>query len=103
MRIVLTHSTYVDGLVKALQALPKDKGIATVTPGVLKRIQGVKGTSGNTLSLKVTVPLPVTGSFKVLAKRGTSCQEVFITSSPALTAEELQAVLDRTLTLERLK
>ena len=98
MRIVLTHSTYVDGLVKALQALPKDKGITTVTPGRLTRIQGAKGTSGNVLNIKVTVPT-TNGGFKCLAKRGTSCQEVFITS-PSLSAEELQALLDRTLSLE---
>ena len=88
-RVVLTHSTYVPGLISFLQSL--DCSFAsTITPGRISR------TKGNATALSVAITVPVPGGYKALAKRGSLCQEVFFTSA-AGSAELLQAALDARL------
>jgi hypothetical protein len=89
-RVVLTHSTHVEGLVAALKAVPY-AACETLVPGRIKTVSG-SGTGG-CLTLRVTVPVP--GGFRVLAQRGTSLQEVFATTR--LSKEELHAALQAAL------
>ena len=71
-RLVITHSTYVEGLIAWLKVLAKDPDIQTVTPGVISRVRG------HSSDLQLRVSIPVKGGFKVLARKGTSAQEVFV-------------------------
>ena len=71
-RLVITHSTYVEGLIPWLKVLARDPEIQTITPGVIARVRG------HSSELKLRVSVPVTGGFKVLARRGTSAQEIFV-------------------------
>jgi len=80
-RLVITHSTYVEGLIPWLKVLARDPEIQTITPGVISR---VRGRSSN---LQLRVSIPVSGGFKMLARKGTSAQEVFVVTQ--LNKEEL--------------
>ena len=71
-RLVITHSTYVEGLIPWLKVLARDPEIQTITPGVIARVRG------HSSDLQLRVSTPVTGGFKVLARKGTSAQEVFV-------------------------
>ena len=71
-RLVITHSPYVEGLIPWLKVLARDPEIQTITPGVIARVRG------HSSELRLRVSVPVTGGFKVLARRGTSAQEIFV-------------------------
>jgi hypothetical protein len=86
-RVVITHSTYLDGLIAVLKALALQQGIDTVTPAVICRVKG------HTPHLRLRVSTPITGGFKVLARRGSSAQEVFVVTG--WERERLQAELVR--------
>ena len=85
-RVVITHSTYVEGLIPWLKVLARDPEIQTITPGVIARVRG------HSSGLQLRVSIPVTGGFKVLARKGTSAQEVFVVTQ-----------LDRDELLERIR
>ena len=85
-RLVITHSTYVEGLIPWLKVLARDPEIQTITPGVIARVRG------HSSGLQLRVSIPVTGGFKVLARKGTSAQEVSVVTQ-----------LDRDELLERIR
>lgn len=39
-RVVITHSTYIEGLIPVLKALAAQPGIDTITPAVICRVKG---------------------------------------------------------------
>ncbi|MFM7676256.1 MAG: DUF2103 domain-containing protein [Synechococcus sp.] len=86
-RVVITHSTYVEGLVPLLRKLARQPGIDTVTPAVITRVRG------RSPELRLRVSTPITGGHKLVARRGSSAQEVFVVTR--CSREELQALLDR--------
>ncbi|MEB3262950.1 MAG: DUF2103 domain-containing protein [Synechococcus sp.] len=86
-RVVITHSTYVEGLVPLLRELARQPGIDTVTPAVITRVRG------RSPELRLRVSTPITGGHKLVARRGSSAQEVFVVTR--CSREELQALLDR--------
>ena len=90
-RIVLNHSTHVDGLIVALTknaALTASKGISTIVPGRISRTRG-----GNAQHLILTVSIKIPGGYKAIARRGSMIQEVFVTTT--ITDEtELQDLLN---------
>ncbi|MCP9774473.1 DUF2103 domain-containing protein [Cyanobium sp. WAJ14-Wanaka] len=71
-RLVITHSTYVEGLIPLLQKLVKEPGIETITPAVISRVRG------RSIGLRLRVSAPIRGGYKLMARRGTSAQEVFV-------------------------
>jgi len=71
-RLVITHSTYIEGLIPVLKQLANEEYIKTVVPGEIKRVRGQR----NGLYLKVSIKIK--GGYKVIARRGKSVQEVFI-------------------------
>lgn len=71
-RVVITHSTYIDGLIPVLRKLAAAAGIETVTPAVISRVRGRSQT------LRLRVSTPITGGYKVMARRGSTAQEVFV-------------------------
>ena len=71
-RVVITHSTYVDGLIPWLKSLARESAIQTITPAVINRVRG------RSPELQLRVSCPIRGGFKLLARKGTSAQEVFV-------------------------
>jgi hypothetical protein len=86
-RVVITHSTYLDGLIPLLRRLAAEDGIATVTPAVISRVKG------HSPRLRLRVSAPITGGFKLVARRGSTAQEVFVVTD--WDRERLQQALDR--------
>jgi hypothetical protein len=88
-RVVITHSTYIEGLIPLLRELAEDPLIGTITPAVISR------TRGRTPRLSLRVSTPITGGHKVNARRAGSAQEVFVLTG--LDREGLQGRLDQLL------
>jgi hypothetical protein len=86
-RVVITHSTYLEGLIPLLRALAAEPGIDTVTPAVIGRVRG------RTSGLRLRVSTPITGGHKLVARRGGSVQEVFVITT--WSREQLQEHLDQ--------
>ncbi|MEB3157134.1 MAG: DUF2103 domain-containing protein [Cyanobacteriota bacterium] len=91
-RVVITHSTYIEGLIPLLRQLAQDPLIGTVTPAVIRR------TRGRVARLSLRVSTPITGGHKVNARRGGTAQEVFVLTE--LDRERLQQRLDQLLGLD---
>jgi hypothetical protein len=88
-RLVLNHSTHIEGLIPLLKKLISYTGIKTVTPGVIAR------TKSKTPHLLFRVSVATRGGFKVVARRGSSVQEVFIITT--LSQEQLEQTLQTLL------
>ncbi|MFZ0408925.1 MAG: DUF2103 domain-containing protein [Cyanobium sp.] len=88
-RVVITHSTYIEGLIPLLRRLAQQEGIETVTPAVISRVRG------RSASLRLRISIPITGGHKLVARRGTSAQEVFVVTP--LGREQLQTLVDQLL------
>jgi hypothetical protein len=86
-RVVITHSTYLDGLIPLLRRLAAEEGIDTVTPAVISRVRG------RSPSLRLRISAPIRGGFKLVARRGGSAQEVFVVTS--WSRERLQEIVDQ--------
>ncbi|QPN63924.1 DUF2103 domain-containing protein [Synechococcus sp. CBW1004] len=86
-RLVITHSTYLEGLIPLLRRLAEHASIDTVTPAVISRVRG------RCVGLRLRVSTPITGGHKLVARRGSSAQEVFVVTG--LDRETLQLELDR--------
>jgi len=88
-RLVITHSTYLEGLIPLLKRLVRHPRIDTITPAVIARVRG------RVPELRLRVSAPITGGWKVLARRGSSAQEVFVVTE--LDAAELEQAIAREL------
>ncbi|MEB3255205.1 MAG: DUF2103 domain-containing protein [Synechococcaceae cyanobacterium] len=86
-RVVITHSTYLEGLIPLLRQLARAEGIDTVTPAVISRVRG------RSPGLRLRVSTPIRGGYKLVARRGGSAQEVFVIT--AWSREALQEHLDQ--------
>ena len=84
-RLVLTHSTYVPGLIPVLERLAQVAGIQTITPAVIGRVKS------HAPNLNLRVSVPIQGGFKLLARRGKTVQEVFVITS--LSQEQLRGAI----------
>ena len=71
-RLVITHSTYIEGLLKKLKKLAKHKGIKTITPAVLSKTKGKRD------KLEIRVSTKILGGYKLIARKGATVQEVFV-------------------------
>ena len=88
-RVVITHSTYVEGLIPVLKRLAAVPGIDTVTPAVISRVRG------RSPVLRLRISAPISGGFKLLARRGSSAQEVFVVTT--LEQDGLEGLLEALL------
>lgn len=88
-RLVITHSTYVPGLIALLEKLATRPGIQTITPAVISRA------NSNSPQLRLKVSVPIVGGHKLIARKGKSAQEVFVITS--WTKDELQSAIARIL------
>ena len=84
-RIVLTHSTYIKGLVPILKKLASSNNIKTVTPAAISKVRG------RTSKLIIRISVEITGGFKAIARKGQTAQEIFITTD--LNKDELNSLV----------
>jgi hypothetical protein len=77
-RVVITHSTYIEGLIPLLKVLAQDPSIGTVTPAVICRVRG------RASQLRLRVSTPIVGG-----------HEVFVLTT--LSRADLQQKLDQLL------
>jgi hypothetical protein len=89
-RVVITHSTYLEGLIPLLKRLARHPAVDTITPAVIARVRG------RAPELRLRVSAPITGGWKLLARRGSSAQEVFLITS--LSADQLETLIHEQLT-----
>ena len=87
-RLVLNHSTHIDGLIKWLKKIAKNKDVKTVTPASLYKANG----RGEKLVLRVTIKTKE--GYKLLARKGKLVQEVFIVTYLDMT--EIKKVIEST-------
>jgi hypothetical protein len=88
-RLVITHSTYLEGLIPLLRRLVRSPEIDTITPAVISRVRG------RAPELRLRVSIPITGGWKLVARRGSSAQEVFVVTG--LDQVELEALIAQTM------
>ena len=87
-RLVQNHSTHIDGLIKWLENIAKNKDVKTVTPASLYKANG----RGEKLVLRVTIKTKE--GYKILARKGKLVQEVFIVTDLDMT--EIKKVIEAT-------
>jgi hypothetical protein len=92
-RLVITHSTYLEGLIPLLKRLVQDPAIDTITPAVIARVRG------RAPELRLRISTPISGGWKLVARRGSSAQEVFVVTG--LGAAELEARITALVERER--
>ena len=85
-RLVLNHSTNIEGLIPILRKLALNINIKTVTPGVISRVKG------RSSKLIIRLSVKTINGYKAIARKGKTAQEVFISTD--LTKEELKKMLN---------
>ena len=85
-RLVLNHSTNIDGLIPILQKLALDNNIKTITPAVISRARG------RSSKLIIRLSVKTINGYKAIARKGNTAQEVFI--STELSKDELKEIID---------
>ena len=88
-RIVITHSTYIDGLIPVLKKLALNKSIKTITPASISKVRG------RSSKLVIRLSVNTISGFKAIARKGQTAQEIFISTD--LGKDELQFLLDSLL------
>ena len=86
-RLVQNHSTNIEGLIKWLKRIAEAVDVKTVTPASLSKTKG----RGEKLAIKVTIKTKE--GYKLLARKGTQVQEVFLVTS--LNETEIKEVIKR--------
>ncbi len=87
-RLVQNHSTHIEGLIKWLKKIAQTNDVKTVTPACISKTNG----RGERLGLKVTIKTKE--GFKLLARKGTLVQEVFLVTS--LSEKEIKDIIEKT-------
>ena len=85
-RLVLNHSTNMQGLIPILQKLVRNKNIKTVTPAVISKAKG------RSSKLIIRLSVKTINGYKAIARKGKTAQEVFISTD--LRREELKEIID---------
>ena len=85
-RLVLNHSTNIEGLIPILKKVALNINIRTITPAVITRVRGKSS------KLKIRLSVKTINGYKAIARKGKTAQEVFISTD--LSKEELKKILD---------
>jgi hypothetical protein len=85
-RLVLNHSTNIEGLIPILKKLALNTNIKTITPAAISRVRG------RSSKLIIRISVKTLNGFKAIARKGRTAQEVFISTD--LSKEELKDILD---------
>ena len=84
-RLVLNHSTNLEGLIPILQKLSQNIDIKTVTPAIISRVKG------RSSKIIIRVSVKTISGYKAIARKGKTAQEVFISTD--LSKDELKKLL----------
>ena len=85
-RLVLNHSTNIEGLIPILQKLALNINIKTITPAVISRVRG------RSSRLTIRLSVKTINGYKAIARKGKIAQEVFISTD--LSKDELKEIID---------
>ena len=85
-RLVLNHSSNIEGLVPILEKLALDVNIKTVTPAVISRVRG------RSSKLIIRLSVKTINGYKAIARKGKTAQEVFISTD--LSKDELKQLIN---------
>ena len=85
-RLVLNHSTNIEGLIPILKKLASKNNIKTITPATISRVRG------RTSKLIIRLSVKTINGYKAIARKGKTAQEVFISTD--LSKEELKQIID---------
>ena len=85
-RLVLNHSTNIEGLIPILQKLAQDINIKTITPAAISRSRG------RSSKLIIRLSVKTINGYKAIARKGKTAQEVFISTD--LSKDELKQIID---------
>ena len=85
-RLVLNHSTNIEGLIPILQKLALDINIKSITPAAISRARG------RSSKLIIRLSVKTINGYKAIARKGNTAQEVFI--STELSKDELKKIID---------
>ena len=86
-RVVLNHSTHVEGLIPVLKKLALNKRIKVITPAIISRSRGKSS------NLVIRISVKTINGYKAIARKGKTAQEVFISTD--LSKDELKKLLDK--------
>ena len=86
-RLVINHSTNIEGLIPILQKLALNTNIKTITPAVISRSRGKSS------KLIIRLSVKTINGYKAIARKGKSAQEVFISTD--LGKDELKKIIDK--------
>ena len=85
-RVVLNHSTHIDGLIPVLKKLALNNRVKTVTPATISRVRG------KSTNLVIRISVKTINGYKAIARKGKTAQEVFISTD--LSKDELKNLLN---------
>ena len=85
-RLVLNHSTNIEGLIPILQKLALNINIKTITPAALSHVRG------RSTKLIIRLSVKTINGYKAIARKGKTAQEVFISTD--LSKDELKQIID---------
>ena len=85
-RLVLNHSTHLEGLIPILKKLALNKNIKTITPAAISRSRG------RSSKLIIRLSVKTINGYKVIARKGKTAQEVFISTD--LSKDELKQIIE---------
>ena len=85
-RLVLNHSTHIEGLIPILQKLANNINIKTITPAVISRARG------RSSQLTIRLSVQTINGYKAIARKGKTVQEVFISTD--LSKDELKEIIE---------
>ena len=85
-RLVLNHSSNIEGLIPILQKLALNINIKTITPAVISRVKGKSS------KLIIRLSVKTINGYKAIARKGKTAQEVFISTD--LSKDELKQIID---------
>ena len=85
-RLVLNHSTNIEGLIPILQKLALNINIKTVTPAIITRVKG------RSSQLIIRLSVKTISGYKAIARKGKTAQEIFISTD--LSKDELKQIID---------
>ena len=85
-RLVLNHSTNIEGLIPVLQKLALNINIKTITPASISRVRGKSS------KLVIRLSVKTINGYKAIARKGRTAQEVFISTD--LSKDDLKKIID---------
>ena len=85
-RIVLNHSTHIEGLIPVLKKLAGSPKIKSITPAIISKAKG------RSPKLVIRLSVKTINGYKAIARKGQTAQEVFISTD--LSKDELKSLLN---------